>query len=258
MNSLHHWLDCRFVRGALSAYIDGEAAAAGARIEAHLTGCAACRGLAHALRLQARAIEAFPAEEDPPAGFVSRVMDRIGAAEAETAPAAPAVRTLRLAPAAALAAVTVVIALAFWVIVSRGPAPVIPPIQPPPTVAQEQERAPKRIAQNTPHLVPAPAPALAGVGKPAPNQPVSGPTAPKAPPAQEYRDLGRSYEDEGQLDDALKEYAAARDRGGSELARVDVARVYEKTGRTADALDELMQVAFAEVDDQRWEPLSVD
>ena len=33
-------------------------------------------------------------------------------------------------------------------------------------------------------------------------------------PAQEYRDSGRSYENEGQLDKALGAYAAARDEAG--------------------------------------------
>jgi len=34
--------------------------------------------------------------------------------------------------------------------------------------------------------------------------------------------------------------------------------VYEKTGHTAEAVDELIQVAFAEVDETTWEALSVD
>ena len=254
MNSLQHWLDCRFVHGALSAYLDGEAPGAGARIEAHLTRCAPCRSLAHALRLQARAIEAIPAEEDPPAGFVSRIMDRIGAAEAKTArhPARP---LRRLAPAVALGAVVAVIAVASWAVLSRGPAPVVLRTQPPSKVAHVPKSTPEKAAQEP---APARAPAPVLVKQPVQEKPGTQPATSKAAPGQKLRDRGRSYEDEGQLDDALKEYATARDRGGSELARVDVARVYEKTGRTADALDQLMQVAFAEVDDRRWEPLSVD
>jgi len=252
MNPLRHWFDCRFVRAALSAYLDGEAPGAGARIEAHLARCAPCRSLAHALRLQARAIEALPAEEAPPAGFVSRVMNRIGAAEANTAlhPARP---LWRLAPAVALSALVAVIAMMSWAILSRGPAPVVPQMHPPSQVVQVPKPAPDKTAHE-----PAPAPAPVIVRQAVPAKPGSQSATSKAPSAQKLRERGRSYEDEGQLDDALEEYATARDRGGSELARLDVARVYEKAGRTADALDELMQVAFAEVDDQRWEPLSVD
>jgi hypothetical protein len=256
MNVLRRRFECHFVRGALSAYLDGEAPAAGARIEAHFAECSPCRTLADTLRLQARAIEALPAEEDPPAAFVRRVMHRIGAAETTTAPAARPV--WRLAPAVALSAAVAVIAMISWAIFARGPAPVVPQMHPPSKVVHAPKPAPDQTAQGVPPPAPTHAPAPAVVERRAPEKPGNLSATPKVPPAQRLRERGRSYEDEGQLDDALEEYATARDRGGSEMARLDVARVYEKTGRTADALDELMQVAFAEIDDQRWEPLSVD
>ena len=72
------------------------------------------------------------------------------------------------------------------------------------------------------------------------------------------RNSGRSYEDQGMLDQALRDYAAAQREGGSQMARLDAARVYEKSGRTAEAIDELTAVAFADLDEDRWEPLSVN
>jgi hypothetical protein len=254
MRFLHHWLECRFVRGALSSYLDGEAPSAGPRIEAHLIRCATCRGLAQALRLQARAIEALPAEEDPPPGFVTDVMKRIGAAEAMRAP-----RPRRLAwspiPAVTLSAAVALIALISWFVFSHGPARNAHRNHAEIKMAQAPKPQPDKVA---PAPARAPARAMLAVKQPVTEKRGIQPATAKSAPAQKLRDRGRSYEDEGQLEDALQEYATARDQGGSELARVDVARVYEKSGRTADALDQLMQVAFSEVDDQRWEPLSVD
>jgi len=210
VKAVRRWLACRLTRGNIGAYRDGEAPHLRERIEAHLQECARCRALADALAAQARAIEALPAQEEPPAGFVGRVMQRIEAAETR-APARSRPRAVRPAFAAALAA-SVVAAVVTWFVTARGP--VRPGIGPVAVVAS----------------------AL----------------------AQAYRDSGRAYENEGQLEDALAAYTAARDKGGSHMARLDMARVYEKSGYTAEALGELERVAFAKPDDQRWEVLIVD
>jgi hypothetical protein len=41
------------------------------------------------------------------------------------------------------------------------------------------------------------------------------------------------------------------------MARLDMARVYEKSGYTDEALGELVEVAFSDVDQDTWEPLTV-
>lgn len=256
MNPLRRWFECRFVRGAIHAYLDGEAPRAGARIEAHLAQCAHCRALAQALRAQSRAIESLSAEEEPSAGFVNRVMERVATAESVRAPIVRRQRTPAVA-AVATAAAVIVIALTMWALFPRPTPSVVEPASRTPKIAREED-APRQALVQAPPAVPAPTADRTVTRKPAPTGTPRRIAAERPAPAQEHRDLGRAYEDEGQLDEALEEYVTARDEGGSQMARLDVARVYEKTGHTAEAVDELIQVAFAEVDETTWEALSVD
>lgn len=266
MNALRRRLECRAVRSAIEAGLDGEASPHAGRVAAHLERCPGCRAWAEALAAQARAIAALPAEAEPPVGFVGRVMERI---EAVSAPAGrPAWRPSLVAVSGAAAGVLAAVAL--WVCFVRPPAPVTPtaPVQTSPRIAQAPEpqaepaaRQPRMAAVATVPEPPAKiAPPARGVR---PRRRVSAPPVPGATataassPAPEYRETGRSYESEGDLEQALAAYAAARDEGGSQMARLDVARVYEKSGYTAQALDELVQVAFSEVDEKRWETLTV-
>ncbi len=265
MTAVRRWLRCRFTRGNIDAYRDGEAPHLRERIEAHLRECARCRALADALAAQARAIEALPAQEQPPAGFVGRVMQRIEAASVRAARPA-----WRPALAGAFAAVVTIAAL-LWLVVARTPTPITPgaptaaPVptlpapsqvaQMPPAVLKQQETA--AAVTPTPAVKPSAAVSATRRSTKQP-RPVSPTPAEVAARAQAYRDSGRAYENEGQLEEALVAYTAARDEGGSHMARLDVARVYEKSGYTAEALGELEQVAFAKLDDQRWEALIVD
>jgi len=265
MNVIRRWLECRFARGAVSAYLDGEAPPLRARIESHLAACPRCRELAHALSAQARAIEALPAEEEPPAGFVNRVMQRISAAEAARVPARAGWRLVPVAVAAGAA--LMVIAAAMWLVLAKEPSPVAPPAAGG-KIANGAARThvvglPKPTPERnypTPNREPAePATRHSVRAREAvPVREAQPPSVEKPAVAQAHRDAGHLYENQGQLDQALKEYAAARDQGGSRLARLDVARVYEKTGHTAEAVDELAAVAFAELDENDWEPLTVD
>jgi anti-sigma factor RsiW len=262
MNGLRRRLECRFVCAALSAYLDGEARGDAARVERHLAQCAHCRAAAADLAAQARAIEALPAQEEPPPGFADRVMRRIAAAapaQTRTAPAA-GVRRRPAVVALAAAAAAVVVALALWAVMSR-PQPRAPrPAVGAPQVAQKVP-PPREVAVKSGEAKrqPAPAPGLRLAARPPKERASARPPASieKAALAQEHREAGRSYEEQGQFDQALQEYAAARDEAESQLARLDVARVYEKTGHTAEALDELVQVAFAELDENQWEPLTM-
>jgi hypothetical protein len=267
MKALRGWLECRFARGAMGAYLDGEAPHLRARVEAHLGACPRCRELAEALSAQARAIETLPAEEEPPAGFVNRVMQRISETEAARVSARPAWRLVTVTAAAAAVAA---IAVALWPILARAPSPAQPPaaggkiakggasahvavLPTPAPTSPQQEYAPpdlKQAERGARHAPRVPGPIAMRKAQP--------PSVEKPGVAQAHRDAGRSYENQGELDEALNEYAAARDEGGSQLARLDVARVYEKTGHTAEALDELVAVAFAELDEDEWEPLTVD
>jgi len=268
VNALRRQLECRAVRSAIEACLDGEASPHAGRVAAHLERCPGCRAWAAALAAQARAIAALPAEAEPPVGFVGRVMERI---EAVSAPAGRRAWRPSLV-AVSGAAAGVLAAVALWVSFVRPPAPVTPaapvPVQTSPRIAQALKpqvesatRQPRIAAAAT---VPEPAAKIAPPARRVrPKRRLTAPPLPGATataassPAPQYRETGRSYESEGDLEQALAAYAAARDEGGSQMARLDVARVYEKSGYTAQALDELVQVAFSEVDEKRWETLTV-
>jgi hypothetical protein len=281
MNALRRWFECRFVRSALGAYLDGELAREAARIERHLLQCGRCRALAQALAAQARAIEALaadnaavaPSGDSPDAGFVDRVMRRIATADSHPAaqPRPQPRRRPSLALASAAAGLLVIAAAALWIAVFRSSH--LPPVVAPPAPSQVAKLPPGGPAPVTtreePQVPLPPAGAVAPTAKPNPPRPTvrsprqsataRGPSSPVETTAGEaLRNSGRSYEDQGMLDQALREYAAAEREGGSQMARLDAARVYEKTGRTAEAIDELTAVAFADLDENRWEPLSVN
>ena len=262
MSALRRWLECRYARSAMLAYLDGEASAAAARVRRHLSQCPQCRALAEALAAQARLIEALPADQDPPEGFVGRVMQRVNAAQVR-----PSRVQLRWRPAfaaVAMAATAAIVACVFWLGPSRtGPTAGV-------RIASRHDV--ERVAPSAGNI-PAVQPEVTSPREPtAPTMTVQAPPAPSRAQvvtttvarraesrvlAQQHRDTGQSLEDEGQLDQALEEYAAARDTGGSEMARLDMARVYEKSGYTDEALGELVQVAFSDVDQNSWEPLTV-
>lgn len=270
MKALRRWLECRSVRGAIEAHVDGEAPQWGARIEAHLERCPRCRVLADALWAQARALDALLGEEDPPPGFVGRVMERVEAASAPTPTRAPR-RARRPAVVVLTAAVAAAITAVVWLAAVRSPAPPGPTVATAPRAAAPAPGATEAVP--TPAAPPGAAASTAPAPQPKPTAIARGPVKPRrtvppaasrtpaeavgAPSAQQYLATGRTHEEKGQLEEALNAYVAARDEGGSEMARIDVARVYEKSGYTAQALNELVEVAFAEVDDQRWEPLTV-
>jgi len=262
MSALRRWLECRYARGAMLAYLDGEASAAAARVRRHLSQCPQCRALAEALAAQARLIEALPADQDPPEGFVGRVMQRVDAAQVR--PSRVRFDWRPAFAAVSIAAVAAIVAGVLWLGPSRtGPTPGVP-------VASHQE-----VERTAPLAATAPAPQPQRIAPLQPATPTAIAHAPAAPPrtrvvgatatrrtesrvlAQQHRDTGQSLEDDGQLDQALEEYAAARDTGGSEMARLDMARVYEKSGYTDEALGELVEVAFSDVDQNSWEPLTV-
>jgi len=283
MNAVRHWFECRFVRSALGAYLDRELAHEAARIERHLAQCGRCRALARALAAQAQAIEGLAADEDPRAGFVDRVMQRIASADSHpTARPWPQPRWRPSSAVASAAAGLLVIAAAamLWIALSR-PSQLPRGEVPPPTQPSKVAKLPPALSQ--PGSSPAVAPQSLAASSTADKQQLKG-TAPASagrglaeaaksrgqrprapsPPAETaaageaHRTSGRSYEDRGLLDQALREYAAAQREGGSQMARLDAARVYEKTGQTAEAVDELTAVAFADLDENRWEPLPVN
>jgi len=268
VKALRRWLECRFVRGAIEAHVDGEAPQLSARSEAHLERCLRCRVLADALWAQARALDALLGEEEPPSGFVGRVMERMETTSAPTPTRAP--RPARrpavvvLAGAAAVAA----IAAAVWLAAVRSPAPPGPTVATAPSAAAPAPGAAE--ATPTPAAPPVEKAGAVPALQPKPTAIARGPVTPRrtsprgtsrtpveASPAQQYLATGRTHEEQGQLEEALDAYVAARDEGGSKMARMDVARVYEKSGYTAQALDELVEVAFAELDEEHWEPLTV-
>lgn len=81
--------DCTDAREAVSARLDGELAELdGARLDAHLRGCAACGAFADGLALTAAALRSAPLETAPPRAFVVHRRRYGGSAAAVAAAAA--------------------------------------------------------------------------------------------------------------------------------------------------------------------------
>jgi anti-sigma factor RsiW len=157
MSALRRWWECRVMRGPVMAYLDGEPADA-ARVQRHLARCPACREFARMHAAQARAIEMLPAEEDPPAEFVDRVMQRIAVPEPR-----PMRTRVSLRPAFAAvsaAAAVAIIAAALWLGVLQSNQTRVVRVSPRPAparVADAVER-PAPTQDVTPTATPAPTP----------------------------------------------------------------------------------------------------
>lgn len=297
MKRLRQWLTCRAVSGRIEAYLDGEAPHLRDRIEAHIARCPACRALADRLATQIRALDALMTEADPRAGFGDRVMQRIEKAQTAPT-GSPARSPWRVPAAgwsatAALAALAVVL----WLTVVREtpptggsrvtpapavatqPQPSVPAVgpqiaeMPKPTVATSQPtavttatRSGIRPAESVKRTATASAKPTAATSANRGAEPDLLTVVAQLPrvgsldesATQTSREVGRSYEAQGENDAALAAYAQARQTNGSEMARLDEARVYERSGYTAQALEQIEQVAFADVDGQRWEVLALD
>jgi tetratricopeptide (TPR) repeat protein len=131
--------------------------------------------------------------------------------------------------------------------------------QKPPAVAQ----APRTPAQRAAPAPPAPVvvarlprqPKPSAAVRPAP-QPVSGSAAARSRAgrttletadagAQDLRALGSEYEQQGDLDQALAAYEQADAAANATTPSLDSARVYERMGYTADAVDHYVDLAFS-------------
>jgi hypothetical protein len=70
-------------RRRLSAYLDGsESARARARVERHLASCERCRGELAELRGTVALLRSLAVDDDPPAGFADRVLERVSGRDA--------------------------------------------------------------------------------------------------------------------------------------------------------------------------------
>lgn len=117
------------VADRLSAYLDGALRAAEAeRVRVHLERCAQCRGEWEALRRTVALLRTLP-EQEVPAGFRARVMERVAASSRQPAVtrAARAARWPRLAAWAAAAAVAAtVLGAVLQATVLRAPQAALP------------------------------------------------------------------------------------------------------------------------------------
>jgi hypothetical protein len=241
---------CRAVAAKLDAYVDGELAERDRRrVAAHLAECESCARRCAELVRQVGVIESLP-RVAPSDDLRHRIM---AALPVRPAPRPIQPRAWAWRPALAAAVAAAIIAAVLWLGPWRSEERIAkPPPGPGPTVAEETQQPPEApvvaISPGPEPDVPAPETpkqVRTPVRTTTPEQPATAPTELASVP-DVYRMQGAEYEGQGWLGEALAAYEQA-DAEEEQGSSVDVARVYEKMGYTADAVDRYAELAFAPI-----------